>query len=246
MFVQLKTGHNTDKGPAWISVVSFNRTWKTARWHDRTLRRCPGLVDANFYDVETDEEYWISGAASKSLLQRSILRVHHTHHRRRRPGSLRPLDPAQDGTPPGTSTRLKPARAASGAAIVHEPRCGTAFAILSTVVMTIADFTRKRRDICRRPGGDGRRFRGGGLAIRREPIGARCEVEQERPVGAHSDGGDDVAVLGASHGHSAGYGGRLGSWCWASASHQVPDDGRRGRRWTARRRRSRGRQRLRG
>lgn len=61
MFVQLKTGHNTDKGPAWISVVSFNRTWKTARWHDRTLRRCPGLVDANFYDVETDEEYWISG-----------------------------------------------------------------------------------------------------------------------------------------------------------------------------------------
>jgi hypothetical protein len=61
MFVQLKTGHNTDKGPAWISVVSFNRTWKTARWHGKTLHRWPGLFDANFYDVETNEEYWISG-----------------------------------------------------------------------------------------------------------------------------------------------------------------------------------------
>lgn len=30
MFVQLKTGHNTDKGPAWISTVRFNRRWKTA------------------------------------------------------------------------------------------------------------------------------------------------------------------------------------------------------------------------
>lgn len=61
MFVQLKTGHNTDKGPAWISVVSFNRTWKTARWHGRTLHRWTGLVDANFYDEETAEEYWLSG-----------------------------------------------------------------------------------------------------------------------------------------------------------------------------------------
>ena len=61
MFVQMKTGHDIDKGPAWISVVRFNRTWKTAKWHDKTLRRWPGLFDANFYDVDTNEEYWISG-----------------------------------------------------------------------------------------------------------------------------------------------------------------------------------------
>lgn len=60
-FVQLKTGHNTDKGPAWISVVSFNRTWKTARWHGKTLNRWTGMFDANFYDVEIEEEYWVSG-----------------------------------------------------------------------------------------------------------------------------------------------------------------------------------------
>lgn len=61
MFVHPKTGHNTDLGPAWISVVSFNRSWQTARWHTKTLKRAPRMFDANFYDVETDEEYWISG-----------------------------------------------------------------------------------------------------------------------------------------------------------------------------------------
>ena len=61
MFVQLKTGHNTDKGPAWISCVRFNKSWKTAYWHGKTLRRRPGMFDANFYDVETQEEYWLSG-----------------------------------------------------------------------------------------------------------------------------------------------------------------------------------------
>ncbi len=61
MFVQLKTGHDIDRGPAWISVVAFNRSWKTARWHGRTLHRWSGMFDANFYDVETDEGYWISG-----------------------------------------------------------------------------------------------------------------------------------------------------------------------------------------
>lgn len=61
MFVQLKTGHNTDQGPAWISVVRFNRTWKTAFWHGKTLQRWPAMFDANFYDLETREEYWISG-----------------------------------------------------------------------------------------------------------------------------------------------------------------------------------------
>jgi hypothetical protein len=61
MFVQLKTGHDTDKGPAWISWVRFNRRWKTVYWHGKILRRWPGLVDANFYDIETHEEYWLSG-----------------------------------------------------------------------------------------------------------------------------------------------------------------------------------------
>jgi hypothetical protein len=61
MFVQLKTGHNTDQGPAWISRVRFNRSWKTAYWHGKTLRRWRGMSDANFYDVDSGAEYWLSG-----------------------------------------------------------------------------------------------------------------------------------------------------------------------------------------
>jgi hypothetical protein len=61
MFVQLKSGHNTDRGPCWISRVNFSKTWQTAYWHGRTLRRWTGLADANFFDVDTDEKFWISG-----------------------------------------------------------------------------------------------------------------------------------------------------------------------------------------
>lgn len=61
MFVQLKSGYNTDLGPSWIGWVEFNKSWGTARYRGRKLRRAPGLVDANFYDVETWEDFWISG-----------------------------------------------------------------------------------------------------------------------------------------------------------------------------------------
>jgi hypothetical protein len=61
MYVQLKTGYDIDRGPAWIGWVRFSKTWRTAYFHGRTLRRWPGLFDANFYDVDTDEEFWLSG-----------------------------------------------------------------------------------------------------------------------------------------------------------------------------------------
>lgn len=50
MFVQLKTGHGVDLGPAWISLVRFNKSWKTVYWHGKTLHRWTGMFDANFYD----------------------------------------------------------------------------------------------------------------------------------------------------------------------------------------------------
>lgn len=61
MFVQLKSGHDTDRGPSWIGWVDFNRTFKTARYRGRELRRTPALIDANFADVDTGEEFWVSG-----------------------------------------------------------------------------------------------------------------------------------------------------------------------------------------
>ena len=41
--------------------MRFNRTWKTAYWHGRTLARGKGMWDANFYDTDTHEEFWLSG-----------------------------------------------------------------------------------------------------------------------------------------------------------------------------------------
>lgn len=59
--MQLKTGHNTDLGPCWISWVKFSKTWQSAYRHGKTLQRGRLMFDANFFDVETHEEYWISG-----------------------------------------------------------------------------------------------------------------------------------------------------------------------------------------
>lgn len=65
MYVQLKTGFPTDRGPAWIDWVEFTRTWRTARFQGRTLRRVTGTYranfDSNFYDVDNGEEFWVSG-----------------------------------------------------------------------------------------------------------------------------------------------------------------------------------------
>lgn len=61
MFVQLKTGYDADCGPSRIGWLTFNRTWKTARYEGRELRRTRGLSDANFVDVVTGETFWLSG-----------------------------------------------------------------------------------------------------------------------------------------------------------------------------------------
>jgi len=65
MYVQLKTGHDTDQGPAWITRVRFTKSWRTVYVRDRTLRRVTGTAganaDSNFYDVESGERYWVSG-----------------------------------------------------------------------------------------------------------------------------------------------------------------------------------------
>lgn len=58
-YVELTTGSNHN-GPASISWVTINRTGKTIYYRDRVLRRGHGSI-GNFYDVESGEEYWVSG-----------------------------------------------------------------------------------------------------------------------------------------------------------------------------------------
>jgi hypothetical protein len=61
MYVELKTGYN-DNGPAWIGRVSFSKTGRTIYYRGRSLGRISGGgISANYRDVETGEQFWISG-----------------------------------------------------------------------------------------------------------------------------------------------------------------------------------------
>ncbi|MFL6071913.1 MAG: hypothetical protein ACJ73S_00670 [Mycobacteriales bacterium] len=59
MYVELKTGFDDD-GPAWIGRVRFSKTGRTVYYRGRTLRRVIG-VEGNHVDVDSGEEFWVSG-----------------------------------------------------------------------------------------------------------------------------------------------------------------------------------------
>src|SRR4051794_22877940 len=60
-YVELKTGQ-ADKGPAWIARVTLSRSGTTVYFNGKALRRArKGGVSGNHFDVETGEEYWVSG-----------------------------------------------------------------------------------------------------------------------------------------------------------------------------------------
>ncbi|HKE72794.1 MAG TPA: hypothetical protein VKB57_04230, partial [Acidimicrobiales bacterium] len=49
-------------GPARIGRVTFSKTGSTVRYRGRTFRSLKGLgFKSNYRDVETGEQYWISG-----------------------------------------------------------------------------------------------------------------------------------------------------------------------------------------
>ncbi len=61
MYVELKSGYH-GTGPAWIGRVRFSKTGRTVYYRGKQLRRIPGGgISANHRDVETGEEYWVSG-----------------------------------------------------------------------------------------------------------------------------------------------------------------------------------------
>ncbi len=62
MYVELKTGFNDD-GPAWIGRVNFSKTGSTIYYRGKAFQslKGSGVSGGNFFDIETGEEYWISG-----------------------------------------------------------------------------------------------------------------------------------------------------------------------------------------
>ena len=63
-YIELKTGYNDD-GPAWIGNVKESRSGKTIYFNDHAFQRNSSTKETgiygNYIDIETGEEYWISG-----------------------------------------------------------------------------------------------------------------------------------------------------------------------------------------
>lgn len=58
-YIELKTGYNDD-GPAWIGKVKISRSGNTVYFNNHAFQKYNG-ISGNFIDVESGDEYWISG-----------------------------------------------------------------------------------------------------------------------------------------------------------------------------------------
>lgn len=66
-YIELKTGFS-DNGPAWIAEVEMSKSGQTIYFNDSALKKLktPG-IGANHFDIETGDEYWISGIKKNGL-----------------------------------------------------------------------------------------------------------------------------------------------------------------------------------
>ena len=59
MYIELKSGYCAD-GPAWIGYVKTSKSRKTIYFNDHAFQKYTGNY-SNYIDLESGEEYWISG-----------------------------------------------------------------------------------------------------------------------------------------------------------------------------------------
>ena len=68
-YIELKSGFSHN-GPAWIGLVSFSKSGKTIYFDGKAFQRIGSdRTRGNFYDIESGDEYWISGV-TKDMLDR--------------------------------------------------------------------------------------------------------------------------------------------------------------------------------
>ncbi len=61
IYVELKSGYS-DNGPAWIGKGSRSKSGRTIYFNGKAFRSLGGQgVQGNYHDIETRDEYWISG-----------------------------------------------------------------------------------------------------------------------------------------------------------------------------------------
>lgn len=60
-YLEQKSGYSGN-GPAWIGLVSFSKSGKTIYFDGKAFQRMGSArIQGNFIDIETGDEYWISG-----------------------------------------------------------------------------------------------------------------------------------------------------------------------------------------
>lgn len=60
-YIELKTGYS-DNGPAWIGYIQLSKSGKTIYFNGKGFKSSKGTgINSNYYDIETGDEYWISG-----------------------------------------------------------------------------------------------------------------------------------------------------------------------------------------
>jgi len=64
-YIELKSGY-ADNGPAWIARVKVSRSGCTVYFNGKALKRATG-ISGNYIDIETNEEYWVSGVKKNGL-----------------------------------------------------------------------------------------------------------------------------------------------------------------------------------
>lgn len=61
MYIELKSGFDGN-GPARIGRVQLSQSGRSLYYREKQLQRCAGQgILGNYFDVDTGEEYWISG-----------------------------------------------------------------------------------------------------------------------------------------------------------------------------------------
>ena len=59
LYIENKSyGHH---GPAWIGFVEFSKSGQTVYFDNKALKTQKAGINANHFDIETGEEYWVSG-----------------------------------------------------------------------------------------------------------------------------------------------------------------------------------------
>jgi len=60
-YIELKSGFG-DTGPAWIGMAEFSKSGRTVYFNGKALKNSNAQgIAGNYYDIESGDEYWISG-----------------------------------------------------------------------------------------------------------------------------------------------------------------------------------------